>query len=515
MPGILKRRSTPPILAISAVVLLVFVFVLLNGGGSQGAAGTGLAGYAPADSAAYAETDLRPDGRVATEVDQVVRALTGRSLSASVERALRKSGQAGIDYDEEVEPWLAGPVALSTGDRPAQAGLVVEAADPQAAGAFVEKLSRSGSLPDGARAELVGEALLVARSQAWLDRMKEAFGGESLDDTPLFAEAMEDLPEGGVASLFVSNGAVLGSIDSGGVKIPQFLEALAIEPDDTATAMTLSIERDGLSIQGSSGLASGVEASGAGDLIASFPAGSLLAAGSTGVGESLGALIDAADRAEDTNGEAPEGESGATGLDDVFGQASAFGVDVAALVESLESAGVFIIGGSGDDLSGALVATTSDPDLVEDTIRSLASLGALAGEELLRPLPRNLEGFSVSLPGMEGRRLAVASEGERVVIAIGIEAAAQALSPSRGTLGETGIYRRATSTLSVPDVGLFARPSALAPRLGDKVRDAYGPSKRQRSDADERISRAVRAIETIAAGSAGDGTFEVDIALKE
>ncbi len=118
MPEILQRRSTPPILALSAVAVLVVVFVLLNGGGSQGASNAGLAEYMPADSVAYAETDLRPDGTIEAEVDAAVRTLTGSSLSASLNRAFGSAKKTGFDYREEVEPWLAGPVAVSAGDAP-------------------------------------------------------------------------------------------------------------------------------------------------------------------------------------------------------------------------------------------------------------------------------------------------------------------------------------------------------------------------------------------------------------
>ncbi len=514
MPGILKRRSTPPLLAVVALAVLVVVFVLLNGGGSRGATDAGLAGYAPADSVVYVETDLRPDGLVAAEVDEVARSLTGSSVSATLQKAFGRHGESGIDYGEDVEPWLAGPVAFAAGESRAEAGLVVEAVDPEAAGAFARELSRSGHLPGDARAEVAGDALLVASSQAWLTRMNEAVAGESLDDTPLFENSMADLPEGGVASLFVSNEQLLESLGSANSAISPLLDALGIEPEGTATAMTMEVDRGGISIKGSSGLAAGIEAAGAGDLIGGFPADSVLAAGSTGVGETLGALIASADQAGLVPNDPPDGESGATGAGGLFGQASAFGVDLQSLAESLESAGVFITDNGADGLRGAIVATTSDPELVGETIRSLAALGAFAGPDLLRPLPQGLDGFSIALPGMKGSRVAVATEGERVVIALGVEAAEQALNPGDRTLADTGRYREAASKLAVGEMSLFAAPSALVPALGSKLGERGLPWRGQ-AEAVKPMKRLLSAVQTVAAGTGEDGSFELDLDLKD
>ena len=518
MPGILKSRSMPPILALSAVAVLVVVFVLLNGGGSQGANNSGLAGYMPPDSVAYAETDLRPDGRVEAEVDQVVRALTGRSLSASLDEALGRSKNAGIDYREDIEPWLAGPVAISTGESRSEVGLVAEAADPDAARAFADDLIAGRDFPDTARAEVVGDALIVASSQAWLDRMAEAFAGESLADTEVFTNSMADLPEGGIASLFVSNSALLDAIETEGFAVSPVLETLGVDPEGTGTAMTLSIDSGTISLEGSSGLATEAGTTGAGDLIESFPADSLLAAGSGNVGESLGALSDAVDQSGAAPEEsAPEGSgpgSASPGTGGLLGQASAFGIDLPALIASIESAGVFITGDSAKKMSGALVATTSDPDQVRDSIQSISTLGAFAGGDLFRPLPGGLEGFSVSLPGMPSDRVAIATEGDRLVIALGVKAARQGLEPGERTLGDTDLYRQAISALSGEQVSLFATPSVLAPLVGTKAR-AYKSSGNGEKAGAKRMQRLIEGIETIVAGSGEDGSFKIDIDLKD
>ena len=519
MPEILRRRSTPPILALSAVVALVVVFVLLNGSGSQGAANTGLAGYMPPDSVAYAETDLRPGGRIETEVDEVVRTLTGSSLRAALDEALSRPRGSGVDYREEVEPWLAGPVALSAGGSGSDFALVAEAGDLDAARDLAAELENGDGLPAGARAGVVGNALVVARSKAWLDQVAEAYAGDSLAGTTLFADSMESVPEDGVASLFISNAALLDSLQTENVAASEVLETLGVDPEGTATAMTLAVDGDSVSLRGSSGLTVGAEATGAGELIETFPADSLIAAGSGEVGETLGKLMEAAgETGADPDGSAP-GQSGpdgaADGIGELFGQASAFGIDLEALVASLETAGVFVTGDPEGDMGGALVATTTDPDLVQDSIQSISTLGAFAGGDLFRALPGGLDGFSIKLPGTPLGRVAIASSGDRLVIALGVEAARAGLDPAQRTLGDADLYRQATADLSDGEqIGLFARPSSLAPLVGEKVRDHGGRRDSRRAGA-KQVKGLIRGIETIVASSGEEGSFEVELGLKD
>jgi len=508
MPGILKRRSTPPILAVSAVALLVVAFVLLSGGGSQGAAATGLAGYAPPDSVAYAEADLRPDGRVASEVDEFVQALTGMSLEEAVTGALGRS-EAGAAAG--IGSWPAGPVAIAAGDGREEVGLIAEVADTGAADDFAGEVRAGEGFPEGARVEVVGDALVFSRSPAWFDRISGAFEGESLADSSLYREAMEDAPGDSIASLFVSDSAVLSAAASADPRLSGLLEAMGIEPRGTATVVTLSLEGGVASLEVSGGPAAGRAFAGADGLIAGFPADSVLAAGSGDVGESLAALIAAADGsrgAGDDADPAPGGGSGRPGA--LLEQASVFGIDLQELASSLESAGVFVTGSSGGVPEGALVATTSDPELVRDSIESVAALGGFAGAGLFRPLPTGLEGFSVAIPGMEGRRVAVAADGDRLTVALGVEAARQALDPGPRTLGDTDLYRRSTSGLSGDGVSLFAIPAALPAPLSRSAGYRHG-GEAARKAAVELIS----SVETVVAGPGRDGGLEIEIDLAD
>ena len=110
--------------------------------------------------------------------------------------------------------------------------------------------------------------------------------------------------------------------------------------------------------------------------------------------------------------------------------------------------------------------------------------------------------------------MAVATEGERVAVALGIEAARQALSPGDRTLADTGRYREAASELSVDELSLFAMPSVLVPALGSKLGERDLPWRGQ-PDAGKSMRRLLSAVRTVAAGTGGDGSFELDLALED
>lgn len=514
MPGIIKRRSMPPILAVTALVSLVVVFVMLNGDGSRGAAERGLAAHAPEDAVAYAETDLRPGGRVASQVDGVVRVLTGSSLRVALDEAFGKSGPSEIDFAGDVEPWLAGPVALTSGGSRSESAVIAEAADLDRAGAFTAELERSSEFPAGARAGVVGDAVVVSRSDAFFERISEASDGDSLADAPEFADSMERLPDDSVAELFLADDALLSAIRARGGAASDAIEALEPLSDGSGTALALSTGPGSVSIQGFGGPGAGGGSDGSSALLESFPADSVIAAGAGGIGPALEAVAEglgetaAAPGSDDPDEDPAKAAAGAP-----LAQASALGVDLPALVGSLESAGIFVTPGDRDGLRGAIVARSSDPGLVSDTISSVTSVGSLAGPDLLRPLP-GLGGFSVTLPGVVDGRVVVASKGDRLTVALGVEAARHALSPPTRTLADSPAYREATSTLSAGEVGLFAQPSVLAPLVREKARghDRTSPGH---GEAVARLVRLFSAVDTVVAASSEDGSFEIDIDLRD
>jgi len=516
MPTPLKRFSTPPFLALLAVGALALVFVLVSGSGSQGSPTSGLAAYAPPETVAYAETDLKPDGRVSADVDRTLERLTGMDLVATLDQAFGRG--ADIDYLKEIQPWAAGPVAISTGDSRTEFGLVAQAEDPQAAETFATELRSRPDFPGAARVGVIDGNLAMASSQGWFDRISAAADGESLADTPAFIDSTGKLSDGGLGTFFLSNEGLLRAVDSEDFPVSPILKTLGLETENTGTAMTLNVEGDRVRLEGSSGLEADAGADGAEELIASFPADSLLAVGVDGAGRSLTELIDAVEQSGAVIDPGAKADGAAPDLGGLLDQNSAFGVDLPALIESLDQVGVFATGTARSEMSGAIVATTSDPELVRDSIQSVSDLGAFAGGDFFRTLGGELEGFSVALPGMSGRVVA-ATSGDRLAIGLGVAAVRQALLPGSSTLGDTALFQESTGALAGDGLNLFARPSALAPSLRDwaaKDGGAFGVMPGGKKAGKEKVRQAARmlgAVESVVAGSGDDGSFELDLNL--
>jgi len=521
MAEMLKRRSLTPVLAVSVVALLALALVLLSSGGSKGAAVGTLAGYMPPDSVVYVQTDLKPGAEARAEVDRAVRRLTGNQLTPAIDDLFDRF-PGGIDFRTEVEPWLSGPVAVATGGSREGWGLAAAVDDTVAAREFVDGLQGEGDIPGGGRVGIIGGTLVAAGSDRQLDRMAAAIEGDSLAATDAFEQMSAQFRSDGVADVFINNGTLLDTLADYGDKRGEdpagmgfdagsLIEALGIEPEGTGTAMSLLVEGDRISLVGKSGLKTGVVAGDASSLIGSFPAGTVLAAGTSGVGEGAGELLDAlkqaGDRSDDSQnpGGIPDAASpGATdGLGGVLDKTSVFGIDFRGVVASLDTAGVFVTGNSPETMRGAIVATSSDPELIRDSVDRISSFGALAGGDFLKPLPAGLDGFSIVLPGVPGGRVAFGYSEDKLAIGLGVATVRQALKPAGRTLADTGLFRQADDSLSVGGLNLFVRPAALAPLIRQGAASFAA-----------RLARFAAGIQSVAGGS-DDGSFELDLNLRK
>ena len=522
VPGILKHRSVPPILALSVVVLLALGFVLLGSSGSQGAATGTLARYMPPDSVAYAQTDLKPGGEAGREVSRAVRRLTGIRLNPAIDD-LFDNLVGGIDYRTGVEPWLAGPVAVAAGPSREDWSLAAEVDDATAARQFEAGLREGGDLPAGISTGVIGDALVVAGSEKQFGRMSSAAEGDSLSDTDAFDRMFAGIQGEGIAQVFISNEALFDAVGNYGAATDGFdagsvIETLGIDPEGTATAMSVEVDGDQISLSGESDLRPDSAGGEASDLIGSFPADAVLAAGVSGTGESAGELLDALEEKAVSDGPPVDGagagaDSGPGGLLD---QASVLGIDLRELVGSLETVGVFVTPDRAESVRGAIVATTSDPALIAESVDRISTFGALAGGDFFKPLPAELEGFSVTLPGVPGGRVAVGHRGDRLAIGLGLAPVSDALRTSGRTLADTPAFDEATASLEVAGINLFARPKLLAP-LARKKAESHGARDENGFGKDLpeypfSPGRLLSAVESIAGGT-GDGSFEVDLNL--
>lgn len=545
-----------------AVALLSLVAISGCGGdGDGGAATSGLAEWMPADSVVYIEATIRPDDDVSEKVDQIATRLTGESLTDSLNTALTEnSNDSEVDFKTDVEPWLGDSAALAvTADLsgysaqdafsvvpasvPAsgsldisgggkansaeQVSVVVETTDPDATRSFIEtttagqKGNPSQGEYEGVEYTVSGEGdsvlgvsddlLVAANSVAGFESMVDAHDGDSLADTEAFSEVADKAADGSVANMFATSAPVVAAAsgatgDSGsqsgggsGSGMDPLYEALGVDPKNTGVLLSLVPGDDEISLKGVSNAGSEFVNGDPGPLIETFPADALFATGSAGVGAKLRKVIDAVDE-QGIEGLVRPGE-----LQKMIDEFSGSGVDLNALIDSLETVGMFVSGGSVDSLGGALVVTSSDLKPLENSLALISTLIGQSGNAQVRPLSGNVTGFSARTPELPGRPVVVAIKGDRFVIAIGAKQAQQALGGSGPTLAGTDAYEAAVSSLSGGQIDLFVDP----PGIGKLIRDAAG-----------RQPDAVKAADLMdkfeyvgAGGSDGDGTFELNLGL--
>jgi hypothetical protein len=559
-PGLrLKALST----AVAALLLSLAAISGCGGDGDGGTATSGLAEWMPAGSVVYIEAVIRPEDDVSEKVDRIATRLTGESLSDSLNQALAEnSDDSEVDFKTDVEPWLGESAALAvtadlsgysaedafsvvpaslpasgsldisgggTSDSSEQVSVVVETTDADATRSFIETTSASQK-GDPNQGEYEGveytvsgdgdsvlgvsdDLLLAADSVAGFESMVDAHDGDSLADTDAFSEVADKAADGSVANMFATSAPVVDAAsgsgtsgDSGaepgngsGSGMDPLYEALGVDPENTGVLLSLVPGDDEISLKGVSNAGSEFVNGDPGPLIETFPADAMFATGSAGIGTNLRKVIDAVDE-QGIEGLVRPGE-----LQKMIDEFSGSGVDLNALIDSLETVGMFVSGGSVDSLGGALVVTSSDLKPLENSLALISTLIGQAGDAQVRPLTGNATGFSARTPELPGRPVVVAIKSDRFVIAIGARQAKQALGGSGSTLAGSDAYEAAVSSLSGEQIDLFVDP----PRIGKLIRDAAG----EQSDAVKAADLMDKFEYIGAGGSDGDGTFELNLGL--
>ena len=560
-------RLRPKALSIAVAALLLCPAAISGCGGDGGgeSAVSGPAEWMPADSVVYIEAVIRPEGDVADRVDRIATKLTGESLSDSLDRALAESSDdSEVDFKTDVEPWLGESAALAvaadlsnysaedafsvvpasvpasgsldvsgsgTNDSAEQVSVVVETTDPDATRSFIEK-SAAGQSGDPTQGEYEGveytvggdgdsvlgvsdDQLIAASSVARFEAMIDAHDGDSLADTEAFSDVADKAADGSVANLFATSAPVTAAVadsgttddsgsggdsgDQGGSGMDSLYEALGVDPENTGVLMSLVPGDDEISIKGVSNAGDEFVNGDPGPLIETFPADAVFATGSADVGTNLRKVIDAVDE-QGIEGLVKPGE-----LQGMIDEFSGSGVDLNALIDSLETAGMFVSGQSVDSLGGALVVTSSDLKPLENSLALISSLIGQSGDAQVRPLGGNVTGFSARTPELPGRPVVVAIKGDRFVIAIGTRQARQALGGGGATLAGSDAYQAAVGSLSGEQIDLFVDP----PGVGKLIRDAADGQPEAKEAAD-----VMDKFEYVGAGGGdGDGTFELNLGL--
>ncbi|MBK5231916.1 MAG: DUF3352 domain-containing protein [Thermoleophilia bacterium] len=536
MPTKVLRYTVPALIATAALALALSAC----GGGSSGDDATSaLAKYVPADALVYVEGSVRPDQELADNVNKLATKLTGSPLSDTIDDALANAEEGDVSYTEDVEPWLGenaafyvgGDFATDAADSVASGdasltpdmdatdgedvGLVAETTDVDASQSFIEKAAGEENATDGeyegfsykvskdddSVLGIVDDYVVFATSEDVFKAMVDASQGDSLEGTSAFSDVSGKAADGSLLNVYIIHEPLLAATKSSGFDVSSLYSTLGSDVTDTATLISLVPTADEISLVGATNLEPALESGDPSAVLETFPANSLYAAGTGDVGANITKILDAIDK-EGIEGVVEPGQLNKE-LDKISNQ----GFDVRSIVESLETVGVFVSGDSVDTLGGALVATTSDPEPLKSTLGAFSSLIGLAGDAKVKPLGGGQTGFSVKTPELPGRPVVIALQGDRLVIAIGLPAAQQALSGKGETLADSDSYKAAEESLSGENVDMFGNPAAI----GGLIADATG------GDPDvAKFADILKKFQYLVSGSGSeDNTFELNLGLKD
>ena len=540
MPSQFVKYSVPSILATGLAALALSAC----GGGSDDSGATELAKFAPADSTVFVEGAVQPSSDVAANVDSITETLAGVNIGDLIKDGIESDSDGDVSFDADVQPWLgenAGvfvqfdPASLTSGtdelsslsamddtsgyntvsDDANKFGLIVETTDTDAAKSFIDKQADSEggatdgeyegfsykiAADDGSTVGIVDDFVVIGSSEAEFKAAVDASKGDNLADTDAFSDLSDHVADGALMSVFTANDPYLASLKEQGLDIGGLYSALGMDIEGSGTVVSMVPGENEMSMKGYSNAGSDMTSGDPSAVIETFPADSLVALGSGDVGPNATKIMDA------LNEEGIPGVLKPGDVDKFINEASGQ-IDVKGIVESLETVAFFVNGNSERNLGGALVATSSNIEPIESSLRGISSLIGLADDASVRPLPGGVAGFRVFTPDLPGRPVVIGVKGDRMVIGVGMKASMNALNGTGQTLADSDAYKAADASTPEDGLDMFANPASIADLV---VSEGAGDP-----DAKE-IAKIIRKFEYMAAGSSDEeGTFEFNMGLSK
>lgn len=538
MPS-LKKYTVPTILATGLAV-----FALSACGGSDDSDVSELATFAPVDTPVFIEGSVQPDSELAANVDSISERLAGVNLGDLIKDGIDSSGKTDIDFDADVKPWLgenaaaflnfdpslaidAGPEFGNTGlkgadgepkmsaDPTEKFGLIIESADIDAAQTFIDEQAekeggaRDGdyegysykvTADDGSTVGIVDDFVVVGSSETEFKAAVDASKGDSLVDSDFYSGVSGKVADGALVNLFLANEPYLDALKEDGFEISGFLNALGLEFEGTGSVTSLVPEENEISIKGYSNLKSDLTSGDPSAVIETFPANTLFATGTGDVGANANKIIDALNKEGIPRMLEP-------GQIDQFMEEASGQIDIQGIIDSLETVAFFVNGNNERNLGGALVATSSNIDPIESSLRGISSLIGLANDADARPLPGGIAGFRVNVDDLPGRPMVIGVKDDRLVVGVGMKASMIALNGEGQTLADNDAYKAADDSTSEDGLDMFANPAGIA-----KLIRALGSGQPEA----KQIADVVGKFSYMAAGSSeGEGTFEFNLGLQD
>jgi hypothetical protein len=474
------RRPVKPRLVL-LVAAATAALAIAGCGGSSDSGSSDPATLAPPKSPLYIEATVQPEGELKSNIDSLAQSIGGvDDLGGLIVSELEKSASDEdneFDYAKEVEPWLGEKGGLFfqkyDGDDFEGYGVAVQTTDATATQDFIDKRAEeSDEVPeegsyegvdyevqadDGTTLGVIGDFLAFAEDTATFKQMVDASNGESLADEDSFSSTVDAAPSGSFADVFVDIGGLIDQ--SGGTIDPearQFLDSAGIEPDEATAVASLVPGSEQVEIDFSSNLSGQKPPTGdPSALLGSLPAESVAALASADFGDRFEEAIDQID-ANGIPGEVPAGKF-KSGLKEA-------GIDVEKIAASVGNLGVFATGNSESSLGGAVVLETKGAEEATNTVSNIGLLLRASGTPGVTAISGEASGFSIRNADLGSKPLVIAAQGERIAIAYGPAAAAQALATDTkgGSLADSAAYKEAVSSLgSTPISGFVDGPAAL------------------------------------------------------
>jgi Protein of unknown function (DUF3352) len=464
--------KSPVLVLASLVAVMAAALVVAGCGSGSGGGGGEPAGLAPKSAPVYISLNLAPEAKVSEELDALTKSVlgienVGEFVAEKLENAALGSDEK-FNFEEEVGPWLGERAGMYLagydGNNFHGYGLAIETTDAGEAEEFLETRVEAGEEEDEegefegdkywvepeeeSVLGMVGDYVVFGETKTDFEEMVEAFEGEGLNESPKYKKAIEGAGSDGVGYVYVDIG---GLIEQAKGSIPPESEAvfglIGIEPQKATAVATVVPHSEQIEIDLSTNLAKTAETSGdASKLLESLPATAVLGFASAEFGKSFGAGIDELSE---------KGIPGQIQPGELEGALELVGINLDKIAASIGSAGGFAEGSTAGSLGGALVLETDNASEAKNTVSKVGLLLRTAGTKGVTAINGELAGFSVRAAGLGPKPLIVGAAGEKIVIAYGPRAAAQALRTNAKTLGTTADFEAAKSSLGSTPMSAF------------------------------------------------------------
>jgi hypothetical protein len=198
-------RRLPALLAAAGALAVAGCGGDAGGGGDLGSG----ADLAPAAAALFVAVNTDFEGEQWQAAERLVsRFPAGQEALAELRRELRADE---LDFEQDIKPAVGAEVDIVVTDLNAEENAVV-LTQPKDAAKWREVVG-SGDDP-GVTEELEDGWWVAAETQEAIDAFKSARGEDSLAENDAFTDAMDELPEERLASLYASGEALTGQLES-------------------------------------------------------------------------------------------------------------------------------------------------------------------------------------------------------------------------------------------------------------------------------------------------------------